>query len=188
MLQRILCTGIIFILLSVPLRAQMERTIYQTYEIDSAEVVRLDLVGFTHVELLVWAGNTILSEVTIQLWDASPAILNYFVDKGRYQFAFEKNGAKASISTQVRERKVIKTKLSGPAGCQEITTLKLFIPDTYEWSAQLEEDSDGSITENTPIKLHWSSGYLGSGSETFEDRNKHKIIKTLRLKQTTPDK
>lgn len=167
------------------LSAQMERTIYQAFEIDSSEVIRLDLVGFTHVEMLVWAGNTVLSEVSIQLWDASPEILNYFVDKGRYKFGFEKKGTTASITTQVRERKVIKTKISGPTGCQEITTLKLFIPDTYQWSATLEEDSDGTILENTPVKLHWESGYSQSNQlETFEDRNKHKLIKTLQLKKS----
>lgn len=160
--------------------AQMERTIYQTFEIDSAQQVVLDLVGFTEVEIKAWAGNTILSEVNIQLWNASPDILNYFVENGRYKFTFEKKGENATVSTEVRQRKVIKTKLSGPDGCQEITTLRLFVPDNYQWSDKLEGDSDGTILESRDGFLSWRSGFSNNaGEETFEERNKHKLLKTL---------
>lgn len=172
------------LLVSTHLHAQMERTIYQTFEIDSAGVIKLDLVGFTEVEVKAWAGNTILTEVNIQLWEASPDILNYFVEKGRYLFGFEKTGDQVAITTQVRERKVIKTKLSGPGGCQEITTLRIFVPENYSWSEQLEGDSDGTILESRDGFLSWRSGYSGnSGDESFEERNKHKLLKTLFRKE-----
>ena len=172
-----------FLFSAEKVNAQMERTIYQTFEIDSAATVTLDLVGFTEVEVKAWAGNTILTEVNIQLWEASPDILNYFVENGRYKFGFEKKDDKVSINTQVRERKVIKTKLSGPGGCQEIATLRIFVPDNYQWSDQLEGDSDGTILESRDGYLSWRSGYSGNSSdESFEERNKHKILKTLFIK------
>jgi hypothetical protein len=173
----------LFLLPAGTLDAQMERTVYQAFEIDSAATITLDLVGFTEVEIKAWAGNTILSEANIQLWEASPEILNYFVENGRYKFGFEKKGDDVSITTQVRERKVIKTKLSGPSGCQEISTLRLFVPENYQWTDQLEGDSDGSILESKDGYLLWRSGYTGSsGEESFEERNKHKILKTLQKK------
>jgi hypothetical protein len=159
---------------------QMERTIYQTFAIDSATTVTLDLVGFTEIEISAWAGNEILTEVYIQIWDASPEILDYFVEQGRYQFEFIKANNEALISTKVRERKLIKTKLSGPRGCNEISKLKVFVPDNYFWNALLEADSDGRIKVNSDTYLFWESGQNSdAGEESPEDRNKHKLIKTL---------
>lgn len=159
---------------------QMERTIYQTFAIDSAATITLDLVGFTEIEINAWAGNEVLTEVYIQIWDASPEILDYFVEQGRYQFEFIKANNEALISTKVRERKVIKTKLSGPRGCNEISKLKVFVPDNYFWNALLEADSDGRIKTNTDTYLYWLAGQVDdAGEESLEERNKHKLIKTL---------
>lgn len=160
--------------------AQMKRTIYETFEIDSAATVVLDLVGFTDIEIKAWAGNTVLTEVNIEIYDASPEILNYFVELGRYKFAFERKDDNAAIATQVRERKVIKTKESGPSGCQELVNVRVFVPDNYTWSAVLEGDSDGMIREHTDKMLRWESGNKNSDNvESYEDSKKHKLIKTL---------
>jgi hypothetical protein len=122
----------------------------------------------------------VLTEVTVQIWNASPEIVNYFVEQGRYKFGFEKRQDAVSITTQVRERRVIRTKLSGPKGCPEIAKVKIFVPDNYYWSPLPEGDSDGTVKTNTPSMLRWESGYNGnSADESVEDRNKHKLLKTL---------
>jgi hypothetical protein len=163
--------------------AQNKRTIYQTFETDSAKTILLDLVGFTDIEIIGWAGNTVLTEVTVQLWDASPTILDHFVDLGRYKFEFKRDGETASITTQTRERKVIKTKISGPNGCLELSAVKIFVPDNYDWTAELEGESDGTVTESKPGLLKWRSGFAGNAEEeSREDRNKHKLQKTLTIK------
>ena len=173
----IICCNV-FILNAV--QAQMKRTIYETFEVDSSASVVLDLVGFTDIEIKAWAGNTVLTEVNIEIYDASPEILNYFVEQGRYKFAFERKGDAVNIATQVRERKVIKTKLSGPGGCQEKVGVRVFVPDNYYWSNILEEDSDGVVLESSEGLLRWESGNKNSDNvESFEDSKKHKLIKTL---------
>jgi hypothetical protein len=160
--------------------AQMKRTIYEAFEVDSAAAVVLDLVGFTDVEVKAWAGNTVLTEVEIEIWNASPEIVDYFVKEGRYKFAFERKGDDVSIATQVRERKVIKTKLSGPDGCQEQIKVRVFVPDNYYWSNVLEADSDGVVIETTEGLLRWESGNRNSDQvESFDDSKKHKLVKTL---------
>lgn len=123
---------LLFILSSVRLSAQMERTVYQVFEVDSIQTVILDIVGFTYPELHVWAGNNILTEANIQVWEASPEIVNYLIDQGRYAFDFEKKEDVLRVFTKIRKREDIK--LPGmKTKCVEQTTVKVFIPDIYEW-------------------------------------------------------
>ncbi len=118
--------------LALSASAQMERTVYQVFEVDSSQTVTLDIVGFTYPELHVWAGNNILTEANIQVWEASPEIVNYLIDQGRYAFETEKSGDTLRIYTKVRKREDIK--LPGMhSKCVEQTTVKVFIPDIYEW-------------------------------------------------------
>lgn len=113
--------------------AQMERTVYQVFEVDSIQTVTLDIVGFTYPELHVWAGNSVLTEANIQVWDASPEIVNYLIEQGRYAFEQEITGDAMRIFTKVRKREDIK--LPGMrAKCVEQTTVKVFVPDIYEWN------------------------------------------------------
>ena len=112
--------------------AQMERTVYQVFEVDSIQSITLDIVGFTYPELHVWAGNNILTEANIQVWDASPEIVKYLIEKGRYAFDQEKSANTLRIFSKVRKREDIK--LPGMTSkCTEQTTIKVFVPDIYEW-------------------------------------------------------
>ncbi len=83
--------------------AQMERTVYQVFEVDSARTVTLDIVGFTYPELHIWAGNNILTEANIQVWEATPEIVNELIKTGRYAFESERNGDSLRVFTKVRK-------------------------------------------------------------------------------------
>lgn len=108
----------------------MERTIYQVFEVDSIKTVNLEILDL--YDLYTWAGNSILIETNVQIWHASPEILNHLIDKGRYAVDSERPSPDLlRITTKDRERKPIKT----PAGeCTEIATAKIFVPDIYLWS------------------------------------------------------
>jgi len=110
--------------------AQMERTMYQVFEVDSVKIVNLDLAGM--YELHGWAGNSIMVENNIQISHASPEILDFLIKEGRYDVVADTVSPQVRLLyTKVRVRKPIKT----PAGeCTEIATTKLFIPDTFIWS------------------------------------------------------
>lgn len=121
-----------FTTFSLHVSAQMERTVYQVFEVDSIQTVLLDIVGFTYPELHVWAGNNILTEANIQVWEASPEIVNYLIEQGRYAFDSEKKDDALRVFTKIRKREDIK--LPGmKTKCVEQTTVKVFIPDIYEW-------------------------------------------------------
>ncbi|MBU6340194.1 MAG: hypothetical protein KGS48_01760 [Bacteroidetes bacterium] len=112
------------------IQAQMERTMYQVFEIDSIKQVQLDLAGI--YELKVWAGSSILVETNIQISHASPEILNFLIKQGRYDVVADTlSPENMRLKTKIRDRKPIKT----PDGeCTEIATTKLFVPDTFIWT------------------------------------------------------
>lgn len=116
--------------ISLTASAQMTRTMYQVFEMDSVKRITLDLAGL--YELHSWAGNTIMIENNIEISHASPEILDFLIKEGRYDVVSDTvSETERRIYTKIRDRKPIKT----PAGeCTEIATVKIFVPDTYLWS------------------------------------------------------
>lgn len=113
------------------LNAQMERTMYQVFNVDSTERVTFDITG--KYEINTWAGSSILVETNIQIWDASPDILGFLIKNGRYDLTMDSSAGptpkQLNIFTKNKERKPIKR----PEGqkCIEICTIKIFIPDFF---------------------------------------------------------
>ena len=111
-------------------QAQMERTMYQVFEVDSVKSAQFEILDL--YELHSWAGNSILVETNIQISNASPEILDYLIKHGRYDVKMDTIGpGQVKIYTKLKERKTVKT----PAGeCTELPVAKIFIPDTFIWA------------------------------------------------------
>lgn len=111
--------------------AQMERTMYQVFEVDSAQLIKFEVAG--EYDVLAWAGNSILVETNVQIWDASREILSHLIKDGRYDLAVDSalvpNPKQVRIFTKNLERKPIK-RLDGQK-CLEIAVTKIFVPDTF---------------------------------------------------------
>ncbi len=114
---------------SLTARAQMERTVYQIFPADSARVIVLDIVG--SYELIPWAADNVLAETHIQIWNASPEILDYLIEKGRYALDPAREGDNLTLVSKDKERKALKNR--NGVWCDEVVLLKLFIPDFYQW-------------------------------------------------------
>ena len=56
---------------------QLKETVHQTFEIEDAQSINLDLAG--DYEIVKWAGNTLMSKTYIELSDARPSILNFYL-------------------------------------------------------------------------------------------------------------
>lgn len=109
-------------------QAQLEKVMHQTFEVGEVETISLDLVGEYDVE--EWAGNTIMTETKVQLYEASPAILNHFVTKAkRYEISADTLDRNLLLASMDKERKPIRTKTQE---CYELVKLKIFVPDTFE--------------------------------------------------------
>lgn len=112
-------------------QAQMERTMYQVFEVDSVQTVQFDITG--EYDVLPWAGNSILVETNVQIWDASREILSDLIKKGRYDLTTDSSAAPnptdIRIFTKYINRKSIK-RIDGQK-CLEIAITKIFVPDTF---------------------------------------------------------
>ncbi|MBC7774965.1 MAG: hypothetical protein H7246_05950 [Phycisphaerae bacterium] len=112
-------------------QAQMERTMYQVFEVDSAKTVQFEVAG--EYDVLPWAGNSILVETNVQIWNASREILAELIKIGRYNLATDSssvpNPKQVRIFTKNLKREPIK-RLDGEK-CLEIAVTKIFVPDTF---------------------------------------------------------
>ena len=119
--------------LSLSAQAQIQKVLHQTFDLDSIDVITFDLYGEYEVE--TWAGSKVLSETTIKLYQASPSVLKFFIEVGRYEIEGHRNVTSLILSSKDKERKAIKT---SKGEVTEIVELKLFLPDTFaktgEWS------------------------------------------------------
>ena len=113
-------------------QAQMERTIYQVFDVDSVKTVHLDIADL--YQIYSWAGSTILIETNIQLSHGSAEILDYLIKEGRYDVDMDTIVMpEVKIYTKMPDRK--KKRVKTPDGeITEIPEAKIFVPDTFTWS------------------------------------------------------
>ena len=108
--------------------SQNEKMIHQAFDLAGVDYLTLDLVG--EVEIEFWAGDNALSETRIQLWDAPPHVLNFFVvEKKRYEILETRNEKNLVLSANDPVRDPIRYK---ETACFEAVKLRLFIPDSFE--------------------------------------------------------
>lgn len=125
--------------LSINLQAQLQKIIHQTFSVDEFNAIEFDLYGT--FELESWAGNEILTETQIKLYRANSAILEHFVDAGRYKILEEVNGETIRLSSQDKERKPIRVR-EGEESSEEVV-LRIYIPDTFAESEPLKWSRTG---------------------------------------------
>lgn len=118
---------IVFLAFAAPANAQISKILHQTFELGTAQEIQLQLIGEYEIEK--WAGNTILTETKVELYDASPGIFNHFVEKGRYEIEIDNAETHIQLNSKDQERKSIRTK---KGECFEIVKLKIFVPDNFE--------------------------------------------------------
>ncbi len=126
--------SVLFLFLDEAAHAQLEKTIHQTFEIGASEEIKLDLYG--EYEVISWAGNFIMTETKIEIFNATSYIFNYLIDR-QNRYLVESNQADGTfhLYSHDKKREVIRTK-SGD--CEEKILMKVFIPEKFI--------TDGSLT------------------------------------------
>ncbi|MEM9824227.1 MAG: hypothetical protein AAF985_24290 [Bacteroidota bacterium] len=107
--------------------AQLSQVLHQTFELDEIDAVSLNIVGEYEIEK--WAGNTIMTETSVQIYDASPSIFKHFVREGRYEILGESADAGFKLSSKDVERKTIRTKRGD---CYEFIKIRIFVPEDFD--------------------------------------------------------
>lgn len=109
--------------------AQLEQTIHQTFELNDKASVQLDLYG--GYTLTPWAGNNILIETKIQLFNSSASIFKHFIEKDkRYQIEADTSSPeKLRLYSHDMKRTTLRTKTG--AESTEVVETRIFIPENY---------------------------------------------------------
>ena len=114
------------------LRAQNEKVIHQTFELTGIQELTLDLVGELEIEF--WACDNLLSETKIQLYDAAPHVLEFFInEKKRYEILETRAGEGLTLSANDPYRDPIQYK---GTTCFEAVRLRIFVPDSFEGTGE----------------------------------------------------
>ncbi|MCB0522422.1 MAG: hypothetical protein H6577_26145 [Lewinellaceae bacterium] len=118
-----------FILSSLPaVSGQVEKTIHQTFDIGESTTISLALAG--EYSIVPWAGNTVMTETQVELYDASPSILKHLLEKDqRYRIDADTTGGTIKLISFDQKREPVRTR-SGT--CTELVHIKVFVPDNFK--------------------------------------------------------
>ena len=109
--------------------AQSQRSVHQTFSIDQVERVQFALTG--NLEIVPWAGNSAMTELTVKLYDASPGVLRWFVGDGRYEILGELSEDETTLTLRGKEilQRPIRTR---DGECYEEILVKIYLPESFE--------------------------------------------------------
>jgi len=113
-------------------QAQFEKILHQTFDVEEYNQIDFDFAGEYEIEQ--WAGNVVLTETKVQLYDASRSIFDYYVNKAeRYKIKSEDKGKSILIRNSQAEKKSIRTKTGE---CYEIVKMRVFVPEDFTIASQ----------------------------------------------------
>ena len=137
-MNKLLVLVCISLLASVQSQAQYRKMIHQTFDTDSVDQVVLQLVGDLTIE--TWPGNMIMTETTINIFDASSALIKHMMEAGRYAAESEQPDESLilTISSKDKEREEIKVRRKVGGKIEERTVYELvdihvFIPEDFSF-------------------------------------------------------
>lgn len=109
--------------------AQLEKTIHQTFDLGEKTAISLDLYG--EYAIIPWAGNNILVETNVQLYNSTASVLKHFIEKDlRYQIDSDTASATSlTLISHDKKRASLRTKTG--AESTEIVVTKVFVPDVF---------------------------------------------------------
>lgn len=107
--------------------SQNQRILHQSFELDTATTLKIDLHGTIITE--PWVGNAILVETKVQLFDTPEGVLNYYIKEGRYEIESKLEGSTFSLIAKDKERRAIKT---AKGTSKEEVSVKIFLPDKLQ--------------------------------------------------------
>ncbi|HHH50245.1 MAG TPA: hypothetical protein ENK52_04625 [Saprospiraceae bacterium] len=107
--------------------AQVEKILHATFDVDTLEALSFDITGEYVIEK--WAGNMILIETVVKLYDANSNVLKFFIKEGRYDLELKMENGISSLSSKNNRSHPIKT---SKGECVEETFIKVLIPENFK--------------------------------------------------------
>ena len=115
---------LLFCVISLP--AQQSRLLHENYPLDSIQDIELALKG--DIEIETWPGNTILIETFLEVYDASRAVFDYYINSGRYELEAAQEGKRLRLSHKEEMNKQIRNKTSE---FYEQLNIRILVPEEF---------------------------------------------------------
>jgi hypothetical protein len=108
---------------------QLEKTLHQTFDLGEKTTLMLDLYG--EYAIVPWAGNNILVETNVQLFNSTTSVLKHFIEKDmRYQINADTTQS-ATLVLVSHDKKRIGLRTKTGAASTEVITTKVFVPEDF---------------------------------------------------------
>ncbi len=108
---------------------QLEKTLHQTFDLGEKTTLLLDLYG--EYAIVPWAGNNVLVETNVQLYNSTSSVLRHFIEKDlRYQIDVDTMQAGALVLVS-HDKKRIGLRTKTGAESTEVITTKVFVPEDF---------------------------------------------------------
>ncbi len=132
------CT-LLFALWAATGRAQMTKTIHQTFTLDDATNVDINVVG-KNIEIRPTKGSRVMVEITVQISDPSERLLDFIINSGRYNLEKTLDVAQGRLKiASKRSNNVIMVK---GKECYEQLSYVFYVPAAIKYvnNSTTEED------------------------------------------------
>ncbi len=109
--------------------AQLEKTLHQTFPVGEMNTISLDLHGEYSIE--PWAGNNILVETNVLLYNSSSSVLKHFVEKDlRYSIDADTT-ANGTLHLVSHDKKRVSIRTKTGAESTEVIKVRVFVPEDF---------------------------------------------------------
>ncbi len=108
-------------------QGQLQRILHQTLKVDSIQRIQINIPW--DLTTKPWAGNQILMETEVKLFNAGANIFEFYVSKGRYRIATDTlEPGSLYLRLEDEERAPIQT---SKGFCMEEVQLIIYLPDEF---------------------------------------------------------
>lgn len=136
-------------MLGSPAQAQLKKTLHKVFEVPEAtDKLVFNIYEGDSYDIIPWAGNTIMAETHVEMYQASRGVFDFFLEEGRYDFITRPEGDSLIVSSKDLLRRVIK--LEDVEALEKVHS-RIYIPDyfvqqsadVWEWpEAEREKQPD----------------------------------------------
>jgi len=111
--------------------AQVSKTLHQTFTLDGAEKINVNVVG-KKVELKETKGTRILVETKVTISLPNPRLLDFVTNSGRYDLIKKMNASTRELSLESKKSNDVIV-IKGEE-CKEVLEYKIYLPETVKFA------------------------------------------------------
>ena len=131
-MRNLLILGI-FLFFSLSANAQIERSIFEAFDLEEIEQIQINLKDSVKIEF--WPGDNILVESNIAFYNGTKNIFEQLIKDGRYSLV--ENRASTSLTLSDNGKTVKKIADKNGQICDETIERTIYIPEDYALSGNV---------------------------------------------------